>query len=892
METEELDYGSLDRQILNVAMEPILIYDPATERVLAANPAACALYDRDETEIRGALMRDVTGAASLPPGVHETQHRGAAEKPVDVRVANTLIQIKGRSAIVSSVRPLTYERSLETRLADTERQYRTLFDCNPLPMWIHDAATLRIVAVNAAAIRKYGYSRDDFIGLSVQSIEMSAPDRHNRVVHRTASGKPIEVEITSEPMPYSGGACVLLLMHDITEESATRREVMKREAWYRCLMEHATGIITTIDRDGTLRYVSPSVLRLLNRTSESLVNQSVWSFIHPEDAPACQIALRDLIGESGLTAPVEFRLQDAAGEWLVFEAFGHNLLDEPAIRAIVVYGHDISRQRNVTAALTDSNDRLRLAQRAGHAGTWECCCITGKLRFSDEAASLHGVTPPFEASDVLERLHPDDEVRFRMATGMARISGSLDLEDYRVVWPDGSIHWLHSRGEVLSHSGRSCATRLLAVVTDVTARKQAEHDAAAARDEALEASRLKSQFLATVSHEIRTPMNGIIGMTGLLLDSELSPQQRADAAIIRTSALYLLDQINELLDFSSIEAGKIVLKNTTFDLHGCLSTVMDLMLPQAAARGLELELDYPDSLPRKWAGPAGRIRQIVLNYTANAIKFTERGLVRIVARTVESGLDTELRLSVVDTGPGIDMSSQLRLFSKFVQLDASTTRRQGGTGLGLAISKSLAEAMHGSVGVRSDVGKGSEFWVHLPIHPARSTPEEGQRPALQQSTTMNAQSPSWILVAEDNLVNQKVVSRLLEKRGHRVDIAANGREAVEMWSQFPYDLILMDCQMPEMDGFEACRQIRKSEAVSGTRLPIVALTAHATSQESARCLASGMDHVLTKPFQPSDLDDLLAQWLHRAPTGTTLRPSRSDLEQLPDPSLRSEVQVP
>ncbi len=654
----------------------------------------------------------------------------------------------------------------------------------------------------------------------------------------------------------------------LTLAGASQRRMLETESIFRDLTSHLNHILWVSDPTRSrYSYVSPAYADVFKRTAENLPysNQEWLDAIHPDDRARWVNNNLEQLPHGKCEQTYRIRLPDDTLRWLRDRAY---TIHDPHGQTLRIVGvtEDITEHINAEERFRVLFSHSLVPQLLLHAHRIiDCNPAAIDFLKARNKSQLIGVP--------ISRLHPALQPDGSpSADAYARLDEQTSEHGQRrFEWLLQNLHGEATHVEITqTQFSISARTVLHLSWHDISERRRTQAALLQAKVEAEAASRAKSEFLATMSHEIRTPMNGVIGFTDLLLTTPLNPEQQRYTNTLKSSAESLLVLINDILDFSKIEAGKLTLEQTVFPLRTTIDEALLLLNSRAAEKNLNLSATYSPDTPELHLGDPTRIRQIILNLSGNALKFTARGHVRLSTQVVGDSDSPHLKVSIEDTGIGIPFEKQKNLFQKFVQADSSTTRKFGGTGLGLSISKCLVELMGGQIGFESTPNQGSTFWFTLPIT-ACALPSSKEDRSLRSSASdltpaasdLSPQSgeAALILVVDDNEANQLLAQSLLKKLGYASDLATDGHQAIAAFKAKTYALVLMDCQMPEMDGYAATAEINRLQATAPRRIPIIALTANAITGDREKCLAAGMDDYLTKPIRKAELHRLLLHWL-------------------------------
>ena len=608
-----------------------------------------------------------------------------------------------------------------------------------------------------------------------------------------------------------------------------------------------------LNPQGIITFVSGPYQRLTGYVPQEIIGRFFKDFVHPDDWDFVLNNFNSML--LGIRKTNEFRLL-GKNKRILFVRSSSNLVKTPdGSKELIGLLTDLTENKKMYDLLKESENRYRTLVEQSNDIIYNVS-LDGLVHYVSPKISILGYKPEEVLGtyimDYIFEKDKQDAINFFKSFVMNKVSPSPSFV-FRMKDKYGHLRILEEVGNYVESADGSSA-HLIGVLRDITERMKNEEELIKAKETAETASLAKSAFLANMSHEIRTPMNGLIGMINLVLGTPLSPQQKEFLSIAKNSADSLLTLINDILDYSKIEANKLELDLNPFDLFSMIKDLINLFNISAVQKGIRIHFDYPDSVSGIFLGDSLRVRQILSNLIGNAIKFTHQGSVHIQVEFLRTESDyCWVKMSVKDSGIGISPEQIHKLFQSFSQIDPTVSRKFGGSGLGLAISKKLVEIMGGEINVISEgEGKGSVFYFSIPLKILNLQKNEIFKNHIQDIPGKSL-FPLNILVVEDNDVNQKLASALLIKKGWKVDIAVNGKEALDYIKKTAYDIILMDIQMPVMDGMVTTRIIRKYENKKGKRIPILAMTAHVLQGDKEKCLEAGMDDYIPKPINPDEL---------------------------------------
>ena len=890
-------------------------------RFIYVNNAACRALGYSREELMGKSMHDVDPA--FPPAVWSDLWREIQERktftiesrhkakdgqlfPVEVRV--NWVAFGGQEFNCSFARDITQRKQAEEALARSESALRKLIDSAPYGAHQYELradGNLVFTGANRAADRILGVDHRQFVGKTIEAAFPAfagtpIPETYRKVARE---GTPFETDSVSYADQMISGSfevaavqtspnCMAAFFRDVTERKQAEQALRASEERFSKVFHTSPVAITLATlQEGRFIDVNDSFLQLVGYPREELIGNTalqvgLWLSSSDRERTVAQLlqakALRHIESEVR-TRSGEVRQCLAAAELI-------ELKGQPCILSLI---HDITDRKRVEEALRKSEERFQLIARATNDTIWDWDLLSNRVWWNEGIRTVFGYSPEDIEGDGTwwdQHIHPED--RDRILTGMNEVihsGGHFWSGEYRYRRADGVYADVHDRAYVI-HDATGKPVRMLGAMMDITERKRFEKELAKARDEALESARVKSEFLANISHEVRTPLNGIVGMTVLLQDTRLAEDQQEYVETIKGSSETLLAIINDILDFSKIEAGKLHFESLDFDLRATVESTIELLADRALNKHIELVSLINGDVPNALRGDPGRLRQVITNLIVNAIKFTEAGEV-VLRGMIESETPThvELYFAVSDTGIGIPAEALPSLFQAFSQVDGSTTRRHGGTGLGLAISKQIVERMGGQLGVESAPGKGSTFWFTVRLERQSSAAAEVVAPPA-------GLSGQRVLVADDNEANRALLVQHATALGMPTSAVATAQDALRALREAasaarPFALVILDMQMPDLDGLALTKAIKSDPAIASTRL--VLMTPRGPRSNTAILRAAGIRGFLVKPIRHQSLVDCLSAALSKTPEHETrFWLDRKTLANRPSPIRRRETDKP
>ncbi|WP_304190433.1 PAS domain S-box protein [Phenylobacterium aquaticum] len=876
-------------QIIQYASPSFSRYGHAPEDLVGSSILSL-LHPEDLPKV-GEIVAELLAGGDVNPTRDRTYRMRAADgdfiwmegSPAIIRDADG-----ATTAFISQLRDISERRAANAKLADSEARYRQLADsCTDIVLTVGRDGLIQYVS---PSVRRYGYEPDELIGTPNVSLLHSddlpklrelmtelftqdevdpARDRTYRV--RTADGSHVWMEGNPSTVRDENGEIVAIIsqLRDVSERRAADAALTESEARYRLLTANATDVIACYGLDANFTFLSPSLISVMGYAPEEMLGRPTTSFMHPDDVRPTLRKFAAYVAAGPGPEPIrfEYRAYRKDGEMVWLEAQAKAIFDAETGEIIEFQDvvRNITERKAIEAALADSETRYRRLADAAPDMISECDA-EGRITYVSPASRrIFGLEPEaligLNAFALMNR--GDDAKAREMCQALIDTRGQQTAAplQYRGRHRDGQTIWMESKPAPMIDPLSGEVTGFIDVVRDITAHKALEEDLERARRAAEAAAEVKGEFLANMSHEIRTPLTAILGFTSLLASrDDLDAEARKYVQRVTSAGQGLLSIVNDILDFSKLEAGLVEIMPRAVQPTDMLRDTLLMFEPLAQAKGLELEFELDGDLPPGLSIDPDRVRQVLLNLIGNAIKFTETGAVRLAAAYDLKRQTLEVRIE--DTGVGLSKVQQQKLFQRFSQVDASSTRRHGGTGLGLAICKGLTEAMGGQIGVRSRAGRGSVF--HFTISAPTAEPPTAASTGATGGASLEG---TRLLVVDDNPVNRELVRAILAPLGVEVTDAVDGLDGADAATKAPFDVILLDIRMPGLTGPQVAERIR-NQAGPNQNIPILAFSADA-DLSMFEGEGSGFDGAVRKPLVPMEL--LLAisaclQWDEAEPT--------------------------
>jgi len=887
-----------DWTFFEVANDATLVFEPDNEVILEANQRACDLYGLPASELIGKSLREFTVDVSRGQEEvdhilrhrsnknFESTHRRADGEPIRILVNASVIEVDGRPCILSIHRDITDQKRTARKLQEKKAEFEAIFRSIPdAVVFANNEGAIEMV--NPAFSSVFGYAADAVQG---EPLDLLQPRRNQTMANRcTAIAEEAPDEPASEELPFlrkSGkrfwGRAVMLpvtdaddellgflgIIRDVTEQRAAQEQLRTSEQKLSLHVRRSPLAFIEWTADGRVNAWNPAAEDMFGYTAEEAQGRSMNELILPDDIVDDVADIwTALLQQDGGTYNIN-QNRTKSGETITCEWHNTPLIDDRGhVMGVATLARDITEQQRMAEELRASEERYRSVVNSVKEVIFQTD-LQGRWVFLNSAweditgySIEESLGTPFYTY-----MHPDDREKSQ-ACIEPLLNGTEEDVRYTVRYLSrgGEVRWVEVFTQIQTDAD-GFISGIAGTCTDVTERLKAEQalrdyaqELEAAKTEAEAATRAKSEFLANMSHEIRTPLNGIVGMTSLLQDTPLAPEQAEFVETIRTSGDALMTILNDILDFSKIEAGQLDLEQERFDVRGCVEDALDMVAPQAADKGLELAYLMDETVPAALRGDITRVRQILINLLSNAIKFTEEGevVVSVSSETQDDG-DASLHdvyFAVKDTGIGIPEAQQERLFESFQQVDASTTRKYGGTGLGLTISKRLAEMMGGSVWLESDEGVGSTFTFSIQAEALKTEKRAYLRGGPSVLTDRR------VLIVDDNATNRRILQHMTKKWGMQPTEATDGPEALQrVRDHAAFDVILLDMQMPQLDGLMLAQQLHDMLDPVPPLVMITSLGQEIGNSKKGRML---LEATLHKPLKPAPLHRTLTRLFER-----------------------------